>query len=437
MTLRIWVRRVLAGRRGTPVAFRFTVLILLTLSLLFTVLHRAAGRRENAVEVAQLRSILIASVFEETGENDFDTAMIGVQEINGVLIGKGLMSIGFYDMGGRWLAADKVRDAISAPIGDATVLETSPAVLVAVPVRDKIVLTQWNKRILLDQPWMAERLLIIILGLLLVLGIGRNMWRERAARDTKFLRQRMTRFLQTGEHEPQTEVDHMSPDLARLYSAFDEMAASSVADVKKAKQSTVEKAVLIREVHHRVKNNLQMMSSILSMHIRDTQNPEMIAVLRRVQGRVISLATVHTDLYQSSIAGEVPVAPLLNEIADRAEQVAVSLGQPLTIDRRIEVISLFPDQVVPLSLLTAEALNVALSDALPLGQTPDAIAITFRSAPDLTLIIEVKAQNLKTSQEPSIGKQLMQAFATQLNATFTEMHDDDRLSLRFAFEPID
>lgn len=423
------------GGRDAFVVIPFVVLVLLTFSLLFRVVHSANERETTAVEVAQLRSILIAPLYDDT-RGAGDDPLPNSQALADFSIERGLLSIGVYDPAGRWISGDQPVQALVEAPQNPSVLSVDPTIRVAVPSGDAVIVFDWEKRAIFAQTPVSQQYLIILVVGLALLGVGHSLLRRQAARDTKHLRERMTRFLKTGEHEPQLAVDHMSPDLARLYGAFDEMAASSVADVQKAKQSTAEKAVLVREVHHRVKNNLQMMSSILSMHIRDTQNAEMIAVLRRVQGRVISLATVHADLYQSSIAGAVPVAPLLNEIVDRAVDVSVAMQQSVKIDREITDASMLPDQVVPLSLLTAEVMNIALNDVVPAGQSPDRIVLSFHAEPAFDLSVMIESPALKTPKRTSIGTQLMQAYATQLSADFSEIRGENSLRFRFRFQPI-
>lgn len=415
----------LIDRYGRPMII---AALLFVVALFATFYVGATHRQGNAVAFAKVHSLLVATTLE-TERGDINAVSEAGQ-------GDGLLHLGLYGRDGEWINGDTFEFDLDSAVLEPTVLSERPTIVIAVPVADDVLIAEWDQTLILPQSWRFDRYAFLGIASLLAIFTGRAVWHDRSARQTKQLRRRMSRFLKTGEHQPQTSTTHMSPDLARLYDAFDKMAESSVADVEKAKQSTAEKYVLIREVHHRVKNNLQMMSSILSMHLRDTKNPEMISVLRRIQDRVISLATVHADLYQSSTAGAVPVAPLLNEIVDRVEQVARSLGQSLTISRDISEANLLPDQAVPLSLLTAEALNIALKDVVPTGQVPEVLLLSFRAGNRCVLAVEIRDQNLKEATPASIGQQLLEAFATQLHADFTRTSDADLLRFTFSFEVV-
>jgi two-component sensor histidine kinase len=103
----------------------------------------------------------------------------------------------------------------------------------------------------------------------------------------------------------------MPNELQSLAENFDRMTNIVVRDEVALEDSLREKIVLKKEAHHRVKNNLQLISSIMNMKIRLAKNEETRTVLSRLQGRVRKLETIHRDLYKSQIGGLVDVHTLM------------------------------------------------------------------------------------------------------------------------------
>ncbi len=82
------------------------------------------------------------------------------------------------------------------------------------------------------------------------------------------------------------------------------------------------KEVLLREVHHRVKNNLQLIASIINMQIRKAESPEAKLLMRGLQDRVMSLATIHRELYQTSGVTDIRADELLSRIVRQVVKMA-------------------------------------------------------------------------------------------------------------------
>ena len=80
---------------------------------------------------------------------------------------------------------------------------------------------------------------------------------------------------------------------------FLSMAEGILQDEAELEDALREKSLLIREVHHRVKNNLQLIASIMNMQIRRSRNSETTSVVRRLQDRVLGLARVHRQMYEA------------------------------------------------------------------------------------------------------------------------------------------
>lgn len=250
---------------------------------------------------------------------------------------------------------------------------------------------------------------------------------SRGAAQLRDLRKRIGLFVETGERPDSEAPTATSSDLAGLYEAFDQLSQVSVADELRAKQSLKDRAMLIREVHHRVKNNLQLMSSILSMHIQGTADPDTVATLREIQQRVITLGTVHEDLYQNSMSGQLPIAGLLHEIADSAEKLAASRGYDIAIARQVMDTNLSPDHVVPLSLLVSEALNSVVRAA-----KPQSILLRCKVADHIRITIHADGDAMDLHRG-EVVPQFMRVLAMQIDAELQERRETNTYAFALTF----
>jgi two-component sensor histidine kinase len=225
----------------------------------------------------------------------------------------------------------------------------------------------------------------------------------------------------------------MPNELQSLAEKFDRMTNIFVRDEVALENSLREKNVLKKEVHHRVKNNLQLIPSIMNMKIRLAKHEETRTVLSRLQDRVRKLETIHRDRYQSQLAGLVDVHTLMTEVIEMSVEVGEAGENPLIVDINIDRVLLYPDQAVPLSLLTAEGITNAMQFiGAPIGQSPF-IQVTLRqtaSACVLTITNSFGSDNV--AKETGLGAQLINAFAIQLSGMIEleKSADSYTLSLR-------
>ena len=235
---------------------------------------------------------------------------------------------------------------------------------------------------------------------------------------------------------PDGEVVH---ELREIADAFRQTALAIVADEARMDLAFRERGVLLREVHHRVKNNLQLISSIISMQVRRAPDPRARMILRRLQDRVLTLAAIYRSLYTSADMGDVNVAPILRAIVE--QELAARPGAP-TASLDIEDVVLDPDRAVPLAFLAAEAMsNAAVHAALGAAQggEPPVIALSLRrngATATLEIVNSLAARAGRVVEAPGLGQHLITAFAAQMGvpAQVEEGELSYRLSVTF---PID
>ena len=186
-----------------------------------------------------------------------------------------------------------------------------------------------------------------------------------------------------------------------------------------------------------MKNNLQLISSIMNMQIRSSRSLETKAILQRLQERVLGLATVHRNLYQAGELGAINAGKLVREISEQI--LAVGLRTKMRHGISVEDMVLFPDQAVPLSLLTAEAVTNAIKyGSAPKGQVPT-IRIDLRRQDDHQAVLRIEnsiaepdhASADQTSDK--LGAQLIRAFAAQLGSSVEETRDATRFAIAVVF----
>ena len=202
-----------------------------------------------------------------------------------------------------------------------------------------------------------------------------------------------------------------------------------------------EKTVLLREVHHRVKNNLQLISSMMNMQIRATESPEAKRLLRRVQDRVMALAAIHRYLYVARKLSMLRADTLLEEIIQHVV-VAGTLeetGQVIKVSTRIDPVETNPDQSVPLSLLMTEAAMNAVKYSGVAAGTEAWINIALKSLDDGQLCLSVvnsvppAGAGAEQTEASGLGTLLIRSFVVQLNGTLEIRALPDRYELHAIF----
>jgi two-component sensor histidine kinase/CheY-like chemotaxis protein len=200
-----------------------------------------------------------------------------------------------------------------------------------------------------------------------------------------------------------------------------------------------EKTVMLQEIHHRVKNNLQMISSLINFQMEHVSNPEMRATLRVTQTRVHSIALIHEKLYQSPLLATV-------DMGEYARGLVAILMQ--THDKQVlaEVhavdIVLPVDLALPCGLILSELVTNALNHAFPAPPghepRPPAIVIDLRREKD-RFVLSVADNGVGICQPPSaqdvksLGLRLVGMFVEQLGGSIVFSSDEGtRCTVAFA-----
>jgi PAS domain S-box-containing protein len=181
--------------------------------------------------------------------------------------------------------------------------------------------------------------------------------------------------------------------------------------------SVHEKEVLLREVYHRVKNNLQVISSLLSLQEIHLTDPAATAVLRHARDRVRSMALVHERLYRSSDLTQVDFGEYLRELARELRHSYGAHEIRFVFD--LHQAGLGIDVAIPCSMIVHELVSNALRHAFP-GGGPGRIEIALipEAPAQARLTVADDGAGLPAADEPprsgSLGLQLVQMMVEQI-----------------------
>jgi two-component sensor histidine kinase len=229
--------------------------------------------------------------------------------------------------------------------------------------------------------------------------IGQDVSYALVADDTQLLGMVATRRLRE-------YVDHMERERAK-------------AAIKAALQ---EKEVLLREVHHRVKNNLQIVASLLSLQASYIQDPHIRGMFVESYSRVQSMALIHDTLYQSENMGQIDFGEYVRSLAHQVFQSYSIHAERIALRIQTETILLDINKAIPCGLILNELISNALKHGFPGGQS-GALTIDLRATAGGRVSLTVGDNGVGIPAEmdfrntESLGLQLVCTLADQLDGT--------------------
>jgi PAS domain S-box-containing protein len=180
-----------------------------------------------------------------------------------------------------------------------------------------------------------------------------------------------------------------------------------------------ERDALLQEIHHRVKNNLQVISSLINMQVRTLHDGSTRAALQQCRSRVETMAQIHEMLYQSKDYSSVPFEKYAKELANRVLSASGLSPDEVTIHFDMQDISLAVDQAIPCALILNELISNTLKHAFPTGA--GTIRIELRRVADNLIFLCVSDDGVgippgfDPARSSSLGMQLVVTLAEQLD----------------------
>lgn len=194
------------------------------------------------------------------------------------------------------------------------------------------------------------------------------------------------------------------------------------------RKSLREKEVLLKEIHHRVKNNLQVIHSMLNLQLPYIKDKQALEVFKDCQTRIYSIALIHEKLYQSESLARVDLAAYFRSLTGN---VFLSYG----VDERevkseivVEDIHLPINSLIPCALIVNELVSNAIKHAFPPDrprQVPGKILVALQRGSGGSLVLTVKdngvglPEGFDIRRKASLGLRLVHVLARQLNGSLS------------------
>ena len=187
------------------------------------------------------------------------------------------------------------------------------------------------------------------------------------------------------------------------------------------RQSLEEKETLLKEVHHRVKNNLQIVSSLLNLQVMRSTQPELADVLRLTQNRIQSMALLHETLYTTGNLTRLDLVTYIERILNQVCSSVAYERQNIRFHRCIDKVELCLDQVIPCGLIINELITNSLKYAFP-GGRPGNIYIHLEPTVNRKVLLKISDDGIGmqypgNSETKSLGLELVKSLVRQLKGT--------------------
>ena len=196
-----------------------------------------------------------------------------------------------------------------------------------------------------------------------------------------------------------------------------------------------EKEWLLKEVHHRVKNNLQIVMSLLNSQSVYVNNDAALTAIHDSQRRVYAMSLIHQKLYQSANISVIPMRDYINELLANLRD-SFNSGNRVAFELDIERVNLDVSQAIPLGLIINESIVNAIKYAFP-GTRKGTVSVSLKYEADDHLSLKISDDGVgmpgtDAQQYNSLGLDLIQGLAKQLSGNFT-MNSKDGLQIAIVF----
>jgi len=245
----------------------------------------------------------------------------------------------------------------------------------------------------------------------------------------------MADALQLSHDELEHRVMERTMELARANSRLKKEIAERKEAEKTIKASLQEKEILLSEIHHRVKNNLQIVSSLLYLQSRNIKDDYLLTQFQESQNRIRSMALIHEKLYQSKSLANINFADYIQSLSVYLFHTYNTGNKHIDLLTDIDDVTLSIEQAICCGLIVNELVSNSLKYAFRIKKT-GTIWINLKKLPCSTnnnkldhFIFSVRdngdgiAENIDFHNTPSLGLQLVYNLTNQLNGTVQMLRD--------------
>lgn len=210
------------------------------------------------------------------------------------------------------------------------------------------------------------------------------------------------------------QVRSKTRELIKRHEQLENEVAERLQAEKRIQESLDEKVVLLKEVHHRVKNNLQIISSLLHLQSNKIRDPRFLKLFSESQDRVRSMALVHEKLYQSKDMAHIDFKDYIENLIRELVRAYNNDKIAYHVDVVCEDIDLDIDFVVPCGLIINELITNAMTHAFPDSKPDNRIRVEMKRLPQGEFELTVNDNGIglpvdvNPTQTPSLGLRLVQ-----------------------------
>ena len=256
---------------------------------------------------------------------------------------------------------------------------------------------------------------LALAGALLVVWLGADRWCMRPLRYIQNFADRIAR----GEDIELARQSSWAPELASVSDGVRAMAEAIASREAELRAGLEQRDHMLREIHHRVKNNLQMISSLLNLQAGEIRSPRIRRFFGDAQNRVLTLSILHRHLYERSSWALVDFQQF---ISDLVRQISVGrrapdLAQP-RYHIRAPIMAVGPDIAIPVGLIVTEAVSSALDRSFDGVAAPEIRIEAGDKAGMVELVIEDNGAGSRGAIRPGVrsgfGLTLIRGLAMQL-----------------------
>ncbi len=191
---------------------------------------------------------------------------------------------------------------------------------------------------------------------------------------------------------------------------------------EKIKASLLEKEVLLREIHHRVKNNLYVISNLLDLQADTLEQEEQRNLFAESQNRIQTMALIHEQLYQSDDLSQVNFANYIQNLVEKLSSSYQPKDCKININLDVEPVTLNLETAIPCGLLINELVTNAFKYAFPHSTTGE-VEINLKVDSEQKIYLKISDHGIGIPEDvdwqdsPSLGLRLVNILADQLEAT--------------------
>jgi PAS domain S-box-containing protein len=372
-------------------------------------------RKDAPLETPDGRRIFVESVRASYRANNREVTQLSIRDVT------------------KQVEAERERDELSARLSH--YLSTSPTVTYSLALKDGN--AQWK--------WVSENIRNI-LGYSIEEALAKDWWflninaSDRAGaldiiselsrheiahreyrfakknRDVVWLRDEMRLVRGSGA---ESEIVGTLTDISAEKKAEEEIILQN----RRLESALGEKSVLLREIHHRVNNNMQVIISLLNVSSQDIDDPGVREKLEDITRRMHSMAIIHEQFYESQDMSRIDFALYLRQLLERlkAEFPRSAVDATAACATGEALVNL--EQAIPAGLIVTELLTNAMKFAYPEGSAARAIRLSQRLWPDGTLEVEVRDEGVglppgfDPQTAPSLGMMIVRTLSKQLDGS--------------------